>query len=87
MFMVKKNKDYSRLTKSEIDRDYLDKIGIPKKVSVKRFQDRILPNIDYEYEIRGALGDKGRQKHCKVYDHKNIVGYINSLIEKKKNKH
>ena len=77
-----KNKDYSRLTKSEIDREYLDLIGIPKKIGVERFRKRILPNIRFEWEIRGALGDKGRQKHCKVYDTKDIVDYINSEHEK-----
>lgn len=84
---MKKKKDYSCLTKSEIDREYLDSLGIPKKISVKRFQERILPNIDYNWQIRGALGDKGRQKHCKVYSTNDIVRYIKSELEKKRKKH
>ena len=84
--MTKKNKDYSKLTKSEIDRDYLDKIGISRKVSVKRFQEKVLPNITSGWDIRGSLGDKTRQKHCRVYDSRDIVNWINNEIKKIKDK-
>lgn len=84
----KRKKDFYRLSASEIDRQVLDSLGIPKSVSVDRFKKKVLPNIRYQTEIRGVSFDKKRQRHTKVYNAVDMINYVKRLIEeKKKSKH
>lgn len=81
-----KEKNLYELSKSEIDRDVLDKVGIPKQLKVKTIKEKILPNVKYKTVIRGSDFDKTKQRHTKVYSMVDIINYINQKIREHNNK-
>ena len=81
LFMYRNDK----FSKSQIDRQFIDYLGL-KNVSVKKFRDRVLPNIPYTYERRGMPYERTRQKRTRVYKAGDIVDYILSEAKKLKKK-
>ena len=70
-------KSYDRFSASQINRQFVDALGL-KNISVKKFKERILPNIPYDMEIRGNRYMKSQQRCTKVYSIEDIVNYIRS---------
>lgn len=81
-----KQKNLYELSKSEIDRDVLNRARIPKGLKVKTVKEKILPNIKYKWVVRGSEFDKLKQKHTKVYSIVDIINYINKKIQEHNNK-
>ena len=74
-----------KLSKNQINRNFINALGF-RKVSVKKFRDRVLPNIPYTYERRGMPYERTRQKRTRVYKAGDIVDYILSEAKKLKKK-
>lgn len=81
-----KQKNLYELSKSEIDRDVLNRARIPKGLKVKTVKEKILPNIKYKWVVRGSEFNKLKQKHTKVYSIVDIINYINKKIQEYNNK-
>ena len=75
----------TKLSKSQINRKFIDSLGL-HNVSVKKFRDRVLPNISSTSEIRGMPHMRSKQRHTQVYRVGDMIDYIVSESKKLKKK-
>ena len=74
------NKFEISLSSSQLSRQLLDSLGLPKSVSIKNFKSTLLPKIPYHIELRG-VGFGPKQRHTKTYYVSDIKKFLFNFFQ------